>query len=453
MRVGKSLRAVGLASAVLLALAACGGGGSSDEAGSGGDNSPSQATESSASQGTGGESSPSEKSTTSDSGGKSGGKTEPLKLGYVLPQTGDLAYLGPPQIKAAEYARTVINKNGGVLGKQIPELVAGDEANDAAIASQNADRVLSSGVDAIIGAAASGMSLAIIDKVTGAHVVQCSGSNTAPTFTTYKDGGYYFRTAPSDAMQGPVLANVMIGDGNTRIALVGRGDDYGKGLVNATAKALKNAGAQVVAKVIYDPKAPNFSATVQKVVSANPDAVGLVTFEEGKQVIKGLLESGMKANQLYGTDGLRSEELPKLVAPDNPSVLAGMKGTAPASASNPGFIKKLKKFAPDLKELQYAPQVYDCVMVIGLAADASDSTDPEVFHKKMNDVTKDGTKCDSYEKCKKLLDAGKNIDYQGVSGPLDFTKPGEPGKTTIEVYGYNKKGELHTLTTKQSVLK
>ncbi len=450
MRVGKTLRGVGLGAAVLLALAACGSGDSGSEASEGG-SSPTTANEATTS-GTGSSATTPSSGESTGSTGSGGGSQEPLKLGYVLPETGDLAYLGPPQIEAAKYARSVINKDGGVLGKKVPQLVGGDEANDAAIASQSADRVLGSGVDAIIGAAASGMSLAIIDKVTSAHVVQCSGSNTAPTFTTYKDGGYYFRTAPSDAMQGPVLANLMITDGHSQVALVGRGDDYGKGLVNATAKALKSAGAQVVAKVIYDPKATDFSATVQKIVSAKPDAVGLVTFEEGKQIIKGLIEAGIPADALYGTDGLRSEELPKLVAPDNPAVLAGMKGTAPASASNPAFIKNLKKFAPKLKELQYAPQVYDCVMTIALAADAAQSTDPEVFKDKMVDVTKDGTKCDSYEKCSKLLASGKDIDYQGVSGPLDFTKPGEPGKATIEVYGYNKKGELHTLGTKESSL-
>ena len=421
MRAGKTFRGVGLIATVILGVTACGSSGSPGGSGSG-----------------------------DESGGSGGGGQEALKLGYVLPETGDLAYLGPPQIKAAEYARSVINKDGGVLGKSIPKLVGGDEANDAAIASQSADRVLGAGVDGIIGAAASGMSLAIIDKVTSAKVVQCSGSNTAPTFTTYKDGGYYFRTAPSDAMQGPVLANQMIQDGHSNIALVGRGDDYGKGLVNATAKALESAGAQVAAKVIYDPKSPNFSATVQKIADSKPDAVALVTFEEGKQIIKGLLENGMKANQLYGTDGLRSEELPKLVDPKNPAKLAGMKGTAPASADNPNFIKNLKKFAPDLKELQYAPQVYDCVMTIALAADAAKSTDPAVFKDKMNAVTKDGTKCNSFDKCRKLLEEGKDIDYDGVSGPLDFQDAGEPGKTTIEIYGYDKAGKLKTLGTKQS---
>ncbi len=426
MRAGKTFRGVGVCVAILMAATACSSNGSDDG--------------SSASAGAGGG---------GGDGSGGGGSQDALKLGYVLPETGDLAYLGPPQIQAAEYARSVINKNGGVLGKKIPKLVGGDEANDAAIASQSADRVLGAGVDAIIGAAASGMSLAIIDKVTSSKVIECSGSNTAPTFTDYKDGGYYFRTAPSDAMQGPVLANQMISDGHSKIALVGRGDDYGKGLVNATEKALKDAGAQVSAKVIYDPKSPDFSATVQKIVASKPDAVALVTFEEGKQVIKGLIEKGIKADQLYGTDGLRSAELPKLVSPKNPKVLDGMKGTAPASADNPDFIKNLKKFAPKLKELQYAPQVFDCVTTIALAADAAKSTDPSVFKDKMNAVTKDGTKCTSYAECKKLLDDGKDIDYDGVSGPLDFQKVGEPGKTTIEVYGY-KNGKLKTLATKES---
>src|SRR5699024_9237941 len=191
----------------------------------------------------------------SDGGGSDGGSSEPLKLGYVLPETGDLAYLGPPQIQALKFAVKQINDSGGVLGNPIPDVVGGDEANDQAIASQSADRVLSKDVDAIIGAAASGMSLAIIDKITGAGVVQCSGSNTAPTFTDYKDDGFYFRTAPSDALQGPVLADVIVGDGHSKVAIVARADDYGKGLADATAKALEAAGANVVVNDTYDPKA------------------------------------------------------------------------------------------------------------------------------------------------------------------------------------------------------
>jgi len=381
-----------------------------------------------------------------------GGSSEPLKLGYILPETGDLQYLGPPQVQATNYAVSEINKAGGVLGNDIPDVVAGDEANDPAIASQSADRVLGEDVDAIIGAAASGMSLAIIDKITGAGVVQCSGSNTAPTFTDYDDDGFYFRTAPSDAMQGPVLADVVVGDGHSKVAVVARADDYGKGLAKATAESLESVGANVLMNETYDPKATNFDALIQKVSGANPDAVVVIAFEEGKQILSGLLESGMVPPKvgLYGADGLRSTDLANLVSSNNPGALGGMKGTAPASADNKEFTKQLKAFAPKLTELQFAPQVFDCVNVIALAAEKAGSTDPGDFAEEMVNVTKDGEECNSYADCKKLLDDDTDIDYQGASGPLDFTDVGEPGKASIEIYGYDKNGKLMTIDTVES---
>ena len=271
-----------------------------------------------------------------------------------------------------------INAEGGVLGKQIPAPVAGDEAGDQAVAQQSADRVLASGVQAVVGAAASGMTLAIIDKITGAKVVECSASNTAPTFTTYQDNGYYFRTAPSDALQGPVLADTIVSDGHSRVAIVARADDYGKGLADATAKSLREAGATVALNNTYDPNTTNFDAIVQQVVNAKPDAVAVIAFEEGKQILKGLIEAGYGPAKVgvYGADGLRSEELPKLVDPKNPAVLAGMKGTAPASAENARFTAALKQFDPGLKELQYAPQAFDCMTVIALAARAGEDQRP-----------------------------------------------------------------------------
>jgi ABC-type branched-subunit amino acid transport system substrate-binding protein len=375
-----------------------------------------------------------------------------LKVGYVLPETGQLAFLGPPQIQAVKLAIKQINAGGGVLGKQIPDPVAADEAGDQAVAQQSADRVLASDVQAVIGAAASGMTLAIIDKITGAKVVECSASNTAPTFTNYQDGGYYFRAAPSDALQGPVLADTVVSDGYANIAIVARADDYGKGLADATAKSLRQAGATVALNDTYDPNATNFNATVQKVVNVKPDAVIVIAFEEGKQILKGLIEAGHGPGKVgvYGADGLRSEELPKLVDPKNPSVLAGMKGTAPASAENAQFVSSLKQFAPGLKELQFAPQAYDCMTTVALAAEQAKTNDPAVFKNAMVGVTKDGTKCSTFAACKRLIGAGTNIDYQGVSGPLDFIAAGEPGAATIEVYSYDKSGTLQSVKTVQS---
>jgi branched-chain amino acid transport system substrate-binding protein len=375
-----------------------------------------------------------------------------LKVGYVLPETGQLAFLGPPQIESLKFAVKTINDAGGVLGKPIPALVSGDEAGQEAVAVQSADRVLNANVDALIGAAASGMSLSFIDRVTGAGVVQCSGSNTAPTFTDYDDGGFYFRTAPSDVLQGPILAMVVSEDDKKRVALVARADDYGRGLMEATQKGLEDLGVTVALAETYDPKATNFDQVVQKVRNAKPDAAVVIAFEEGSQILQGLIEANLGPQQIgvYGADGLRSEELPSLVAAGHPEQLAGMKGTAPASAANEQYVKELKKFAPDLKELQFAPQVFDCMTTIALAAEQAKSDDPGTFVKEIVGITKDGQKCTSFAACKELIADGKNIDYDGVSGPLDFIDKGEPGKATIEVYTYDDNGKLRTVRTEES---
>jgi branched-chain amino acid transport system substrate-binding protein len=131
-------------------------------------------------------------------------------------------------------------------------------------------------------------------------------------------------------------------------------------------------------------------------------------------------------------------------------VLAGMKGTAPASAENARFTAALKRFDPGLKELQYAPQAFDCMTIIALAAQQAKTNDPAVFKNHMVSVTRDGTKCTAFAVCKRLINAGTNIDYEGISGSLNFIPAGEPGEATIEVYRYDKSGKLQTVKTVQS---
>lgn len=374
-------------------------------------------------------------------------------LGYVLPETGQLAPLGPPQFAGVGLAIQDINDAGGVLGAEVPDAIAGDEAGQDSVAQASADRILGQGVSGIIGAAASGMSLAIVDRVTGAGVMQCSGSNTAPTFTDLEDNGLYIRTAPSDALQGPVLANLIVEDGWTNVALVARADDYGQGLADATASSLENAGASVALNETYDPNATNFDGTIQAVVSANPDAVVVIGFEEGEQILQGLIEEGFGPGEVgvYTTDGLRNPDLANSIGGGDPTVLAGLKGTAPASAENADFLASLAEFAPDLGDnTQFAPQVYDCVVTMALAAEAAGSADPEDFKAEVVNVTRDGEVCTSYEECKGMIAEGADIDYDGVSGPLDFVDAGEPGKATIEIYGFNDAGEFESIDSVES---
>ncbi|QBI53972.1 ABC transporter substrate-binding protein [Streptomonospora litoralis] len=373
-----------------------------------------------------------------EGGGDGGG--EPLQYGYVFPETGDLSHLGPPQISAAKYALSEINDAGGVMGTELPDILSGDEANDAAQANDAAKRLVDQDADIILGAAASGMTQAIMDTVTGAEVVQCSGSNTAPGLAAEDETGYYWRTAPSDTMQGPVLAQKIASDGHQSVAITYRADDYGEGLANATAEALKQNGIEVAYNQGYDPNTANFDSVVSDVAGADADAVVMVSFEEGVQIITGLIESGVGADQMYGTDGLNDETLAEKVDAQDPSTLAGFQGTAPANGQQE-FLDGLKSFDQDLEVLQFSGQVYDCGIVTALAAEQAQSTDPTVFVEEMGAVSQEGTECSSFEECRDLIAEGEDIDYQGVSGPINFDQDGNVTSATFQIYGFNDQGE------------
>ena len=375
-----------------------------------------------------------------------------LELGFILPETGPLAFLGPPQIEAVKMAVAEINEAGGVLGNDVT-VSSGDEAGDPTVASQTAQRLLGEGVDAIVGAASSGMSLAFIDAVTNAGVAQCSASNTSPTFTDYNDSGLYFRTAPTDALQGPVLAETIVADGNTNVAIMARADDYGQGLLNATKAALEEQGATVVADIVYDPEAANFDAEVQQLANAGADAVALIAFDEGAQILTGMIEAGVGPADIgvYGADGLRSNDLAGLVDPNNPAVLDGMKGTAPAGEASEDFLTRFKDTS-GLDDTTFAAQAYDCTILLALGAVAAQSDAGADLAAEVVNVSKDGTKCTSFQECADLLANGEDIDYDGASGSVDFIDAGEPSTGTYEVWSIDAEGQVSTVSTQESTL-
>jgi ABC-type branched-subunit amino acid transport system substrate-binding protein len=228
-----------------------------------------------------------------------------LKIGTILPQTGNLAFLGPPEFAALDLAMKDINAAGGVLGKplSISKGDSGDATTD--IVNQTTDRLLGEGVDAIIGAASSGVSLKVIDKITGAGIVQFSPANTSKKLSTYDDKGLYFRTAPSDVLQGAVLADIVLGDGAKNVAVINRNDAYGTGLNDDMQKALVAGGAKVVVTKTYDEKAEKFNAEVNEIKASKPDAIVIIGFEESSKILSALVEAGIGPTKIktYGCDG------------------------------------------------------------------------------------------------------------------------------------------------------
>lgn len=371
-----------------------------------------------------------------------------FRIGYVLPQTGGLASIGPALIEPLNMGLEEIIAAGGQV-----ELLAADSGTDPAIAGVSVDQHLNDEVDAIIGPAATTVSLSVIDKITGSKIPMCSSSNTGAVFTTYDDGGFYFRTSPPDNLQGEALAEVITEDGRSSVAILYRNDEYGAGLNDATAQFLEDSGVSVAAEIAYATDATSFDAEVADVIEAGVDAAVLITFGEGVQLMQAMIEAGVGPADIaiYGTDGFADNVTPALVDENNPAVLAGVKGTYPSVAppgGEPTFGERFAAFAPDAPTV-FSAHTFDCLVIFVLASQVAGTDDPVAIQAVINDLTRPpGTKCQTYEDCSALVASGEEIDYDGASGPLDFVDAGEPAQGVYDVFLYNEDGEKPNIDEK-----
>ena len=371
-----------------------------------------------------------------------GDADEVLTVGGLLPQTGDLSFLGPPMEAGTAMAVDDVNTAGGVIGADVAYLPGDSGDSDPDVANPTVDAHLSAGADVILGAASSGISLNVIDKVTGACKIQFSPANTSPQFTDYDDDDLYFRTAPSDILQGQVLADLMVDDGVANVALLARQDSDGEGLLQYTQLPFEEQGGEVVLDQVYDPEAQSFEAEVDAVISEDPDALVLIGFDESSRILSSLFEQGFTpdAKQIYLVDGNIGNALGEDFS--EPGTLVGIKGTLPAAELTDDFRERLLEVDPDLVDFSYSAETYDAVIIAALAAIAAETDDPAVVATQINGVTRDGEACETFEDCVALLEDGEDIDYNGPSGPQEFSQPGEPTAASFAIMSYGDDNQI-----------
>lgn len=361
-----------------------------------------------------------------------------LLIGQIWAETGPLAPLGPPVREGLTLALEDINAAGGVLGRDV-EVVRGDEAGDPARVRDAAQRLLAQGAQVIVGAMSSGMTDEIIQIMFDNEVPQCSPSNTSPQFTDQANAEFYFRTVPGDNAVGPVIADQLAADGHTSVAIAARADDYGEPLAEIVADSAEEVGLTVSDPVLYDPEATSYDSEVESLTAGDPDAIVLVSFAEGAQLIQGLLETGVSADQLYGADGIFDPTLPGAVNPEDDAVLDGM--TVIGAAGTDDFLARL---APETNNnLIYGGQAYDCTILMALAVETvGNLTDGAAIVEAAIQASKDGTPCATFEECKGLIEAGEDIDYNGASGGLNLSEVGDPTQVTYSVAVFQDGGTL-----------
>ena len=363
-------------------------------------------------------------------------EASPLIIGTLLPQTGSLAFLGPPEIAGVGLAVKEINEAGGVLGADVQlENADSSDADNAEIATQSVTDLQSKNVQVIIGAASSAVTRNVVEDITNAKIVQISPANTATDLSGKSP--FYFRTAPSDLLQGAALGGLILGDGHANVGVLVFNDDYGTSLRDVLKTTLEAEGATVTygnEGEEFDPKATSFADPVTAVVASNPDAIAIIAFAQSKQIIPELVAKGFDMSKVYFVDGNLSD----YSADFEPGTLEGAQGTLPGAFPDDAFQQRLLGIDSALKNFSYAAESYDATTLAALAAVKGGATDGVTIQKNLAAVSgaDGGTECTGFKECADLIADGKDIDYNAISGAGAFNANNDPSTALIGVYQY-----------------
>ncbi len=358
-----------------------------------------------------------------------------VKIGVLLGFTGPIESLTPDMASGAELAMKEASDSGAFMGGSKITAVRGDSTCvDAAAATATAERLITSdGVKAIMGADCSGVTTAVLQNVAVAKgVVMISPSATSPALSTVEDNGLFFRTSPSDARQGQVLAEILREKNVKSAAISYTNNDYGKGLADSIQTNFEALGGKVTISAAHEDGKGDYGAEVAALAQAGGDVLIVAGYldQGGKGVIQAALDAGAFSTFVL-PDGMIGDSLPAAIGKDLNGSYGTLPGTDSAGANTFKGLAEKAGFKPG----PYAPQSYDAAALMILAMQAASSTDSNVFKAKIIDVANaPGEKIFPGELAKalKIIKSGGDVDYVGATD-VELIGPGESAGSFQEV--------------------
>lgn len=361
-----------------------------------------------------------------------------LKLGSLLPSTGDLAPVGQPMIDTVPLLVKTVNACGGVNGEPVT-LISEDDQTDPT--AGNAAMTKLAEVDrvaGVVGSFASSVSQAAVDVAARNKVLLISPGSTSPVFTERaKQGdfqGYWARTAPPDTYQARALAQLANERGFKRVATLVINNDYGVGFEQEFVQAFEKLGGTVVNKqkpTRYDPKATTFETEAAAAFGGKPDAVIAVLYAEtGSLLLKSAYEQGlMQGVQVMLTDGVKSDTFASQVGKTSEGkyIIEGAIGTVPgADGKALESLSQLWQQEKNQPPAAYVPQTWDAAALVVLAAEAAKSNSGEAIAAKIREVANGpGTEVSDVCQALAMVRRGEEINFQGASGNVDIDANGD----------------------------
>lgn len=376
-----------------------------------------------------------------------GAFAEELKIGILLGFTGPLETITPHMGDAAELAMAEVTAAGGLLGGMTVAGVRADSGCvDAALAQASAERLVTSdGVRAIMGADCSGVTRAVLENVAMANgIPMVSPSATSPGFTTFDSGGLFYRTAPSDARQGQLLAQIVHGRGIMSVAVTHTNNDYGAGLANAFAENFTALGGTITVTIPHEEARGDYSAEVASLQAAGGDALMVLGYVDGgSNIIRTAFETGAFEMFFVG-DGVFTQDMPTLVGNE---AAAAIVGTVPSATGDAAANWERIGTAAGINwSSSFAAESYDAAALIMLAAQAAGEATPAGIAANILAVANgpgEAIQAGELARGLEILAGGGTIDYVGATN-VNLIGPGESAGSYREYTFVD--GQVSTIT-------
>ncbi len=370
---------------------------------------------------------------------------EEVKLGVILGFTGPIESITPHMADGAELAMQEISESGNLMGGMtVTSIRADSTCIDSAAANAAAERLITSdGVNGIMGADCSGVTTSILTNVAVPNgMVMISPSATSPALSTMEDNGLFFRTAPSDARQGVVMAENIMDRGIDEVAVTYTNNDYGQGLADSFAAAFEEMGGTVTLVAAHEDGRADYSAEVGALASAGGDALVVAGYVDqgGSGIIQSALDTGAFETFVF-PDGMVGSALVENFGSD----IDGSFGQHPGTDSEGAAIfEGMAEEAGFDGTSPFSKESYDAAALILLAMQAAESTTPTDYAEHIMDIANapgEPILPGELGRALELIAAGEEIDYVGASA-VELIGGGESAGSyrEIEVEG----GEIVT---------
>lgn len=362
-----------------------------------------------------------------------------VKIGFLGGFTGPIESLTPPIYAGAQLAVSQINEQGGILdGETLVMPNADTTCADASAASNAADRMVNSeNVTAIVGALCTGATVAAANNAAvPGGVVMVSPASTAPAVTELDDNDLVFRTVPSDAFQGEMLAKLLLEKGIDNVAVTYVNNDYGQGLADAFTTTFEDEGGTIAANQAHEDNRADYRSELGSLSSSGAETLVVLAYADtsGQTLLRQAYESGV-FTQYVGADGMVGNSLVEAVGAD---VLEGMIATRPGSPDLPGaeVFAEMANAADVDPSAVFAAQAYDATFLLALAIEKNGSDSREGLSQALRDVAMvpgETILPGEWEKAKQLLADGQEINYEGASGTHEFDENGDVPGVVVEM--------------------